>query len=52
MAIGTFAELKTAIANWLDRDDLTARVPEFIALSEARINRALDVRQMETVKLL
>jgi hypothetical protein len=52
MAIGTFAELQTAIANWLDRDDLTARIPEFIALSEARINRALNVRQMETVKLL
>ena len=30
MAIGTFAQLKTAAANWLDRSDLTDRIPEFI----------------------
>ena len=49
MAIGTFAELKTAAANWLDRSDLTARIPEFIALAEARFNRILRTRDMETV---
>ena len=40
MAIGTYAELQTAVANWLDRDDLTDRIPEFIALAEAKMNRA------------
>tara|TARA_R100001530_G_scaffold126410_1_gene95248 strand:- start:360 stop:986 length:627 start_codon:yes stop_codon:yes gene_type:complete len=47
MAIGTYAELQTAVANWLDRDDLTARIPEFITLAEARFNRILRLRSME-----
>jgi hypothetical protein len=49
MAIGTFAELKVASANWLDRSDLTDRIPEFISLAEARFNRVLRIRDMETV---
>ena len=49
MAIGTFAQLKTAAANWLDRSDLTDRIPEFIVLAEARFNRILRIRDMETV---
>ena len=47
MALGTFTELKDAIADWLDRSDLTARIPDFIALAEARINRELRIRPME-----
>jgi len=47
MAISTYTELKTAVANWLDRDDLTDRIPEFIALAEARFNRVLRLRSME-----
>ena len=47
MAISTYAELQTAVANWLDRDDLTDRIPEFIALAEARMNRILRIRLME-----
>ena len=47
MAISTYAELQTAVANWLDRDDLTDRIPEFIALAEARMNRVLRIRLME-----
>ena len=49
MAIGTFAQLKTATANWLDRSDLTSRIPEFITLAEARFNRVLRIRDMEVV---
>ena len=52
MAIGTYSELQTAVANWLDRSDLSSRIPEFITLSEARINRLLRVRLMETVKVI
>ena len=48
MAIGTYAELQTAVANWLDRGDLTDRIQEFIDLAEARINRNLRLRLMET----
>jgi len=48
MAISTYSELQTAAANWLDRDDLTNRITEFIALSEATFNRVLRIRAMET----
>ena len=37
MAITTYAELKTAIANWLERSDLTSRIPEFISLAQSRM---------------
>ena len=47
MSINTYAELKTAIANFLARDDLTDRIPEFIEISEARINRELETREQE-----
>lgn len=48
MTISNYAELQTAIANWSERDDLTDRIPEFIALAEARIYRDLRIRAMET----
>ena len=58
MRISTYAELKTAVANWLNRADLTARIPEFIALTESRIkfgseetpyrSPPLRIRSMET----
>ncbi len=48
MAIDSYTTLQTAVANWLDRDDLTDRIPEFISLAEARFNRDLRIRAMET----
>jgi len=48
MAITTYAELQAAAANWLVRGDLTARIPDFIALAEARLNRVLRARLAET----
>ena len=47
MALSTFTELKDAVADWLDRSDLTARIPDFITLAEARVNRDLRIRAME-----
>ena len=41
MAISTYAELKTAIANWMARSDLTGDVADFITLGEAALNREL-----------
>lgn len=41
MSVSTFAELKTNIADFLNRDDLTSAIPTFIALAEAQINRDL-----------
>ena len=49
MAINTYATLQTAVANWLDRSDLTDRIPEFIALAEARMNRTLRLALMLNV---
>ena len=49
MAINTYATLQTAVANWLDRSDLTDRIPEFISLSEARMNRTLRLSMMLNV---
>mgnify|MGYP001552563047 CR=1 FL=1 len=52
MAITTYAELQAAAANWLVRGDLTARIPEFIDLAEARLNRVLRARLAETEQSL
>ncbi|MFI4965816.1 MAG: hypothetical protein ACHP9T_10655 [Caulobacterales bacterium] len=48
MTITTYAELQAAAANWLVRADLTQRIPEFITLAEARLNRVLRARLAET----
>lgn len=58
MSISTFAELKTALANFSNRSDLTARLGEFVTLAETRIfygsqeaplaSEPLRVRAMET----
>ncbi len=41
MALSTYTELKTSIADWLNRTDLTTQIPDFIALCEAEMNRRL-----------
>lgn len=48
MAITTYGELQAAAATWLVRADLTQRLPEFIALAEARLNRVLRARLAES----
>ena len=42
MALTTYTELKASIADFLNRDDLTSVIPDFITLAESQINR--DVR--------
>ncbi|WP_374576114.1 hypothetical protein [Phenylobacterium sp.] len=46
MTLSTYTDLKSAVADWLDRADLTARIPDFIALAEAQMNRSLRLRRM------
>ncbi len=46
MAITNYGELKTAVADWLNRDDLTSVIPTFIDLAHAKLNRRLRVREM------
>jgi hypothetical protein len=53
MAISTYAELKTSIANWLNRSDLTSEISgDFIKLTEADFNAKLRIRQMEQIDTL
>ncbi|NBT31823.1 MAG: hypothetical protein EBT13_07955 [Rhodobacteraceae bacterium] len=47
MAISTFAELKTAIADTLNRDDLTSAIPNFIVSAEAEMTRIVRHWRME-----
>ncbi len=52
MAFGTKADLASAIADWLQRNNLTARIPDFIRLAEARLNRLLrDPDQLVTTTI-
>lgn len=51
MAINTYATLNTAVLEWLAREGdttLTARIPDFITLAEAKFNRTLFHPRMET----
>ena len=50
MALNTYAALKTAIANWLNRSDLSDEIADdFIKLTEADFNSKLRIRQMEQI---
>jgi hypothetical protein len=48
MAIATYSDLQSAAADWLNRADLTAVIPTFISLGEAKFNREMRVRDMLT----
>jgi hypothetical protein len=46
MALATYADLQSAAADWINRADLTAVIPTFITLAEAKFNRELRLRDM------
>jgi hypothetical protein len=48
MALATYSDLKTTIADYLNRADLTSIIPTFITLAEAKFNRELRLRDMLT----
>ena len=48
MTITNFGTLKTAIADTLNRDDLTSVIPTFVGLAQARFNRELRTWKQET----
>lgn len=50
MALDSYANLKTAVADWLNKTSLTnidAKAADFITLFEAQANRELDTREMK-----
>ena len=48
MALSTYSEIKSTIADYLNRADLTAVLPSFVTLAEAKFNRELRTRDMLT----
>lgn len=48
MAITTYAELQTAIGDWLNRADLDQKIPDFIRLAESTLNDVLRSADMVT----
>ena len=50
MALTNYTELKASIADFLNRDDLTAVIPDFITLAESGMNREVRHWRMETRK--
>lgn len=50
MALATYSDLQSAIAEWLGRETdatILARIPDFIRLCEAKLNRELRSSKME-----
>lgn len=54
MGLANFGELKTSIANHLNRTDLTSVIPDFVTLLENRVNSEVKFRnrRMETTSSL
>lgn len=52
MGLSTYGQLKAAVADWLERDDLADRTGDFIALAESRLNRILRARCLESESTL
>lgn len=46
MALTSYSTLKSSIADWLNRDDLTSVIPDFISLAEAQIERKVPTQKM------
>lgn len=52
MTLSTYSDLKSAVADWLERSDLATRIPDFIALAESRLNRLFRGRMNEVNAVL
>ena len=48
MAVTTYSELQAAVADWLNRTDLTSAITDFISLAEAEFQRTIRHRKMIT----
>lgn len=46
MPFTNYTDLKTSVANYLGRSDLTSVIPDFISFAEIRLSRDLRTRQM------
>lgn len=46
MSFATYSDLKTSIASYLARSDLTSQISDFVTFAENRLRRELRIRQM------
>lgn len=47
---GTYSGLQASVADWLNRDDLTSQIADFIAMATDRLSLDLRVAEMETTE--
>ncbi|MDE2098898.1 MAG: hypothetical protein KGL39_16715 [Patescibacteria group bacterium] len=47
MALATYSDLKSSIADWMHRTDLTAVIPDFIKMAETRLSADVTARSMD-----
>jgi len=52
MPMRNFVELKNTVAKWLNRQDLTDHIPDFIALAESRVAKVLRTADCENLTTL
>lgn len=48
MSLANYSDLKSSIASWAARSDLTTQIDDFIDMAEAEFNRTLRTEQMIT----
>jgi hypothetical protein len=48
VSLSTYTDLKTAVAAWISRSDLTTQIPDFIQLAEDDFNTRLRTVQQES----
>ena len=46
MALANYSDLKASLADFLNRDDLTSVIPDFIALAETQMQREVRHHKM------
>lgn len=49
VALANYTDLQASIALWLNRNDLTAAIPDFVALAETDMNKRLRTSHNETI---
>lgn len=49
MALSTYTDLQSSVALWLNRNDLTSVIPDFVALAEADMNKRLRTPKNENM---
>ena len=52
MALATYSDLLASVANWMNRTDLTAVIPDFVVMAESEIGRDLRLRKQVTSTVL